>query len=74
MPCYAKLALPFQLTTTDTVASTEHVRQAGLETTVEPKTVELGDITVAIAFFKGSFASRASSSGCMSKAATRHRP
>ena len=43
----------FALATSDTQASTERVRQAGYEITVEPKTVELGDMTVTLSFFKG---------------------
>ncbi len=43
----------FALSTTDTQASTEVVRNAGYEITVEPKTVELGDLTVTLSFFKG---------------------
>lgn len=43
----------FALATSDTKASTEHVRDAGYEITVEPKTVELGAMTVTISFFKG---------------------
>lgn len=43
----------FALATTDTKTATEHVRQAGYEITVEPKTVELGALTVTIAFFLG---------------------
>jgi glyoxylase I family protein len=43
----------FALATTDTKAATEHVRQAGYEITVEPKTVNLGALTVTIAFFNG---------------------
>lgn len=43
----------FALATTDTKAATEHVRQAGYEITVEPKTVELGALTVTLAFFNG---------------------
>ncbi|MEZ4619186.1 MAG: VOC family protein [Caldilineaceae bacterium] len=43
----------FALATTDTLAATEHVRQAGYEITVEPKTVKLGAMTVTNAFFKG---------------------
>ena len=41
------------LATTDTQAAIEHVRQAGYEVTVEPKTLELGPLTVTIAFFNG---------------------
>ncbi|MCB0111290.1 MAG: VOC family protein [Caldilineaceae bacterium] len=43
----------FALATTDTKAATEHVRAAGYEITVEPKTVDLGALTVTIAFFNG---------------------
>ncbi len=43
----------FALATSDTEASTERVRAAGYEITVEPKTVELGDMTVTLSFFKG---------------------
>jgi len=44
----------FALTTTDTKAITEHVRRAGYEITVEPKTVELNSsLTVTISFFLG---------------------
>lgn len=43
----------FALATTNTVAATEHVRQAGYQITVEPKTLNLGDLTVTIAFFLG---------------------
>lgn len=43
----------FALATTDTKAATEHVRQAGYEITVEPKTVDLGVLTVTLAFFNG---------------------
>lgn len=43
----------FALATTDAVASTEIVRAAGYKITVEPKTVELGDMTVTISFFEG---------------------
>ena len=45
--------LHFALATTDTEGSTHIVREAGYEITVAPKTVELGDMTVTIAFFKG---------------------
>ena len=41
------------LATTDTHAATEQVRQAGYEITVEPKEVNLGRLTVTLAFFKG---------------------
>ena len=43
----------FALATTDTKAATEHVRQAGYEITVEPQTLNLGPLTVTIAFFNG---------------------
>lgn len=43
----------FALATSDTLKSTERVREAGYEITVEPKTVELGDMTVTLSFFKG---------------------
>ncbi len=43
----------FAIATTDTRAALEHVRQAGYEVTVEPKTVTLGSLTATIAFFKG---------------------
>ena len=43
----------FAIATTDTHAATEHVREAGYEITVEPKTVTLDKLTVTIAFFKG---------------------
>jgi catechol 2,3-dioxygenase-like lactoylglutathione lyase family enzyme len=43
----------FALTTTDTVAATEIVRSAGYTITVEPKTIDLGSMTVTIAFFDG---------------------
>ena len=41
------------LATTDTKTATEHVRQAGYKITVEPKTLDLGPLTVTIAFFEG---------------------
>jgi glyoxylase I family protein len=41
------------LTTTDTEAATAHVRQAGYEITTEPKTLNLGSLTVTLAFFRG---------------------
>lgn len=41
------------LATTDARAATEHVRQAGYEITVEPKDVQLGALSVTIAFFRG---------------------
>ena len=43
----------FALATTDTPAATEHVRSAGYTITVEPKTVDLGWMTVTLAFFDG---------------------
>ncbi|CAN5860551.1 hypothetical protein BH24DEI2_BH24DEI2_17340 [soil metagenome] len=43
----------FAIATTDTRAALEHVRRAGYEITVEPKTVKLDKLTVTIAFFKG---------------------
>jgi len=46
---YAHIAL----TATDTKAATEHVRAAGYKITVEPKTVELDQMTVTISFFEG---------------------
>ncbi len=42
----------FALTTTDTRAATERVRQAGYEITSEPRDMNIG-IPVTIAFFKG---------------------
>ena len=41
------------LTTTDTKTAIEHVRKAGYDVTVEPKTLVLGTITATIAFFNG---------------------
>jgi glyoxylase I family protein len=41
------------LTSTDTKAATEQVRRAGYEITTEPKTVDLGSLTVTLAFFRG---------------------
>jgi glyoxylase I family protein len=42
------------LATTDTRSALEHVRKAGYEVTVEPKSVNLGSsLKVTIAFFKG---------------------
>jgi glyoxylase I family protein len=41
------------LATTDTHAAIEHVRAAGYEVTIEPKSLDLGDWHVTIAFFKG---------------------
>ena len=43
----------FALTTTDIAAALEQVRAAGMEITVELKTVNLGPLNVSIAFFKG---------------------
>lgn len=43
----------FALTTSDTEGSTQIVREAGYEITVEPKTLQLGDMTVTISFFNG---------------------
>jgi len=43
----------FALTTTNTRASLEHVRQAGYEITVESKEVKLGQWNVTNGFFKG---------------------
>lgn len=43
----------FALATTNTKAATEHVRQAGYEITMEPETLDLGPLTVTIAFFRG---------------------
>ena len=44
----------FAFATTNTAAATEHVRQAGYEITVEPKTVDLNDsLTVTLSFFRG---------------------
>ena len=41
------------LTATDTKTATEHVRQAGYEITVEPKTLQLDHLTVTLSFFNG---------------------
>jgi catechol 2,3-dioxygenase-like lactoylglutathione lyase family enzyme len=41
------------LTSTDTKAATEQVRRAGYEITTEPKTVDLGSLTVTLSFFRG---------------------
>ena len=41
------------LATSDARSAAEHVRAAGYEITVEPKTVELGVLTVTLAFFRG---------------------
>ena len=43
----------FALATTDVRAAIEHVRQAGVEVTLEPRDVSLGAINATIAFFKG---------------------
>ena len=43
----------FALATTDARAAIEHVRQAGYEVTVEPKDLDLGGLSVTIAFFRG---------------------
>jgi len=43
----------FALTTTDVEAAVERVREAGMEITVEPKTVDLDHLNVTLAFFKG---------------------
>ncbi len=43
----------FALATTDIASALERVRAAGLEITVELKTVDLGPLNVTIAFFKG---------------------
>ena len=43
----------FALATSDIEAALERVRAAGMEITVELKTVELGPLNVSIAFFKG---------------------
>lgn len=43
----------FALTTSDIEAALERVRAAGMEITVELKTVDLGPLNVSIAFFKG---------------------
>lgn len=42
----------FALTTTDTYAATERVRQAGYEITIEPKDADIG-ISVTLSFCKG---------------------
>ena len=41
------------LTTSDTKAATEHVRQAGYEITTEPKDLQLGPLFVTLSFFRG---------------------
>ncbi len=43
----------FALATSDIEAGLERVREAGMEITVELKTVDLGPLNVSIAFFKG---------------------
>lgn len=43
----------FALTTTDIEPALARVREAGMEITVELKTVDLGPLNVSIAFFKG---------------------
>ncbi len=43
----------FALATSDIEAALERVREAGMEITVELKTVDLGPLNVSIAFFKG---------------------
>lgn len=43
----------FALTTTDIEPALERVRAAGMEVTVELKTVDLGSLNVSLAFFKG---------------------
>ncbi len=43
----------FALATSDTVTAIEHVRTAGYTITVEPKTLDLDNLTVTIAFFDG---------------------
>ncbi len=43
----------FALQTTDIEAALERVREAGMEITVELKTVDLGPLNVSLAFFKG---------------------
>lgn len=43
----------FALATTDTKAALEHVRSAGYTVTVEPKTLDLDNMRVTIAFFNG---------------------
>ena len=43
----------FALQTTDIESALERVRAAGMEITVELKTVDLGPLNVTIAFFKG---------------------
>ena len=43
----------FALTTTDIESALERIRAAGMEITVELKTVDLGSLNVSLAFFKG---------------------
>ncbi len=43
----------FALATSDIEAALERVREAGMEITVELKTVDLGPLNVSIAFYKG---------------------
>ena len=43
----------FALQTSDIESALERVREAGMEITVELKTVDLGSLNVSIAFFKG---------------------
>ena len=43
----------FAMTTTDTRAAVEHIRESGYEITLEPLEVDLGNLKATIAFFKG---------------------
>lgn len=43
----------FALQTTDIEAALERVRAAGMEITVELKTVQMGPLNISLAFFKG---------------------
>ncbi|MDA1190179.1 MAG: VOC family protein [Candidatus Poribacteria bacterium] len=43
----------FALATTDTLGVTEIVRKAGYEITMEPRSLDLGALSVTISFFKG---------------------
>lgn len=43
----------FALTTTDIETAVKRVRQAGMEITTEPKTLDLGHLNITIAFFTG---------------------
>ena len=52
-PAANEPVMHFALATTDTKSATEHVRAAGYTITVEPKTLDLGAMTVTIAFFNG---------------------